>query len=68
MGRPNGTRFEYETLRPPRGETKKESRDPKAELNELGAEGWELVGTIDYEGGGTKYLVFKRPVGSGESP
>ena len=56
------TQWEYETLRPPRGATKKEASDPKAELNELGAEGWELVDTISYVGGGTKYVVFKRPV------
>ncbi len=55
--------WEYETLRPPRESTKKEARDPKAELNELGAEGWELVETVEYTGGGTKYLVFKRPAG-----
>lgn len=54
-------RWEYETLRPPRDETRKEAEDPKEELNELGAEGWEFVGTIEYEGGGTKFLVFKRP-------
>jgi len=54
--------WEYETLRVPRGATKKESTDPKAELNELGAEGWELTGSIDYTGGGgTKFLLFKRP-------
>lgn len=55
------TRWEYETLRPPRDETRKEARDPKAELNRLGLEGWELAGTVEYEGGGTKYLLFKRP-------
>lgn len=54
-------RWEYETLRPPRDGTRKEATDPKAALNELGANGWELAGTIEYEGGGTKYLVFKRP-------
>lgn len=53
--------WEYETLRVPRGETKKESEDPKQELNDLAAEGWRLVDTIDYTGGGTKYLVFERP-------
>jgi hypothetical protein len=52
---------EYHTLRPPREATKKEASDPSQELNELGAEGWELVTTIEYTGGGTKYLVFKRP-------
>lgn len=58
--------WEYETLRVPRGETKKESKDPKAELNELAAEGWRFVDTIDYTGGGTKYLVFERPARSND--
>lgn len=53
-------RWEYETLRVPRGETKKESEDPKTEINELAAEGWRLTETIDYTGGGTKFLVFER--------
>lgn len=57
-------RWEYETLRVPRGETKKESEDPKSEVNELAAEGWRLVETIDYTGGGTKFLVFERPAQS----
>ena len=61
-----GTRWEYETLRPPRGETRKEAEDPKDAINELAAEGWRLVDTIDYTGGGTKYLVFERPVGSND--
>lgn len=58
------TQWEYETLRPPRGETRKESEDPKDELNELAAEGWRLVETIDYTGGGTKFIVFERPARS----
>ncbi len=53
--------WEYHTIRPPRGSTKKESIDPENDLNELGEDGWELVSTIEYVGGGTKYLVFKRP-------
>ena len=53
--------WEYETLRPPRGPTKKEAIDPKGQLNELGGNGWELVTTVEYVGGGTKYMVFKRP-------
>ena len=53
--------FEYCTLRPPREATKKEASDPIAELNELGSEGWELVESVEYAGGGTKYLVLKRP-------
>lgn len=61
-------RWEYETLRPPRESTKKEASDPKAELNALGEEGWELVETLEYTGGGTKYLVFKRPVETGGAP
>ena len=61
------TRWEYEVLRPPRDETRKEAEDPSTELNDLGAEGWELAATVDYEGGGTKYLVFKRPA-EGSAP
>ena len=53
--------WEYTTLRPPRDANKKEATDPKAELNELGQDGWELVGTAEYPGGGTKYLILKRP-------
>lgn len=54
--------WEYKTIKPPREATNKEASDPKAALNELGAEGWELIDTIEYVGGGTKYLVFKRPI------
>ncbi|XVH32409.1 hypothetical protein ACNS7O_04280 [Haloferacaceae archaeon DSL9] len=53
--------WEYKTLRPERGPTKHEVGDPAEELNELGAEGWELVCGVDYAGGGTKYLLLKRP-------
>jgi hypothetical protein len=55
------TRWEYRTLRPPRGSARAEAEDPQAALNELGEEGWELVCGVDYTGGGTKYLVLKRP-------
>ena len=55
-------RWEYRILDPPRDAAKKEAEDPTAALNELGAEGWELCETIAYTGGGTKYLVLKRPV------
>ena len=61
------TRWEYETLRPPRGETRKEAEDPKDAINELAAKGWRLVDTIDYTGGGTKYLVFERPGNSNDN-
>lgn len=53
--------WEYRTVRPPREATMKEATDPTEQLNDLGADGWELVTTIEYTGGGTKYLVFKRP-------
>jgi hypothetical protein len=53
--------WEYKSLRPSRGETKKEAEDPIDEINELAADGWRFVDTIDYTGGGTKYLVFERP-------
>lgn len=66
MSSDSGQQWEYETLRPPREATKHEAKDPKAELNELGAEGWELVTTVEYAGGGTKILVFKRPVSDDE--
>ncbi|KTG11529.1 hypothetical protein AUR64_03225 [Haloprofundus marisrubri] len=55
-------RFEYESLRVPRGATKKESVDPKEELNEYAADGWRLVETVEYVGGGTKFLILERPV------
>lgn len=66
MGDSYPTRWEYETCRPKRDETKKEAKDPEAMLNDYGAKGWEFVNTIDYAGGGTKYLVFRRPVEGGE--
>ncbi|SFG09661.1 protein of unknown function [Halopelagius inordinatus] len=59
-------RWEYRTLKPPREATQKEARDPTEELNELGREGWELVDTIDFTGGGTKLLVLKRPRDEGD--
>ncbi|MCO8244177.1 MULTISPECIES: DUF4177 domain-containing protein [unclassified Haladaptatus] len=62
----NEREWEYHTIRPPRGSTKKESIDPINDLNELGEDGWELVTTIEYVGGGTKYLVFKRPAWRGD--
>ena len=68
MSEDGSGRWEYETLRPPRDETKKEAEDPKADLNELAAEGWRLVDTINYTGGGTKYIVFERPARSGDAP
>ena len=60
------TQWEYQTLRPPREATKKEASDPKAELNELGADGWELVTTVEYTDG-TKFLIFKRPTKESEA-
>ena len=64
MSHAAGSSWEYTVIEPPRGPTMEEAVDPSAELNELGADGWELVATIDYTGGGTKYLVFKRPGGT----
>jgi hypothetical protein len=57
-------RWEYRTLRPVRGEARKEAEDPEDDLNDLAADGWRLVETVDYNGGGTKYLVFERRVGA----
>jgi hypothetical protein len=59
--------WEYQTLRTPREATKKEASNPKAELNELGTDGWKLVTTVEYTGGGTKFLIFKRPSQESES-
>ena len=56
-----GSRWEYKILRPPRDKTKKEATNPKPEINELVAEGWQLVETIGYSSGGTKYTVFEHP-------
>ncbi|WP_135851269.1 DUF4177 domain-containing protein [Halorussus salinus] len=55
------TRWEYRVVQPPREPSKKEVRDPSGLLDEMAAEGWELDETIDYVGGGTKLLVFRRP-------
>jgi hypothetical protein len=55
-------KWEYKSIEPPKGLTKRETVDPTARLNELGAEGWELAETISYDKGGTKLLVLKRPV------
>jgi len=54
--------WEYRTLEPPKGLTMRETVDPTEELDALGADGWELTSTISYDGGGTKLLLFKRPV------
>lgn len=54
--------WEYSTIEPPTGLTRREATDPTAELNRMGADGWELAETISYDGGGTKLLVLKRPV------
>lgn len=61
MERERATRWEYRTLRPDREATMHEVADPGDALNELGDDGWELVCSVDYSGGGTKYLVLKRP-------
>ena len=61
MGQNRPDRWEYRTFEPPRDSAKKESADPEADLNELGEKGWELCETIAYTGGGTKFLVLKRP-------
>jgi hypothetical protein len=62
MARERGRRWEYRALEPPTGPTKREAVDPTEELNALGAKGWELTATVAYDGGGTKLLLFKRPL------
>ncbi|MFC4450171.1 DUF4177 domain-containing protein [Halorussus aquaticus] len=54
-------RWEYRVVKPPREPSKKEARDPTTALNEAAADGWELDATIEYVGGGTKFLVLRRP-------
>ncbi|SDQ41015.1 protein of unknown function [Natronobacterium texcoconense] len=56
--------WEYKIVRPERGVALKEAGDPESTLNEFGKHGWELTETIDYVGGGTKYLVLKRRRGA----
>jgi hypothetical protein len=53
--------WEYKTISPPRNATQKEATDPESALTALGAEGWEVTATVDYVGGGTKFIVLKRP-------
>ena len=58
----NGTPgWEYRVVEPPREPSQKEARDPTGLLNEVADDGWKLDETIDYVGGGTKFLVFRRP-------
>jgi hypothetical protein len=64
----DGREWEYYVLRPPREPAKKEARDPTTQFNELGSEGWKLVETVEYVGGGTKFLVFRRPAAVGGDP
>jgi len=62
-------RWEYRVVQPPREPSKKEVRDPTQLFEEVAADGWELDETLDYVGGGTKFLVFRRPASAtdGES-
>jgi hypothetical protein len=51
MSEPEATRWENETLRPPRDETRRKAvENPRSELNRLGAESWEFVEAIGCEG------------------
>ncbi|WP_198667862.1 hypothetical protein [Saliphagus sp. LR7] len=54
---------EYRAIEPPTELTKRESANPEARMTELGREGWRLVETVSYDGGGTKFLIFERSVG-----
>ena len=56
------TAWEYKVIEPPTELTKRESTNPEPRLNELGANGWRLVETVSYDGGGTKFLIFERPL------
>ncbi|MDG5820705.1 DUF4177 domain-containing protein [Natronococcus sp. A-GB7] len=60
MSSDRDTRWEYKAIEPPTELTKRESANPEERLNELGADGWRLVETVSYDGGGTKFLLFER--------
>jgi hypothetical protein len=60
MGEESAARWEYKAIEPPTELTKRESANPETRLNELGADGWRLVETVSYDGGGTKFLLFER--------
>lgn len=66
MSNSETTPYGNETLRPPCDETKKETRDPRAELNQLGVAGWEFAETVDNGVATIKCLVFKRPARSSQ--
>lgn len=52
--------WEYKMIEPAKGLTKHEAINSEEQLNELGAEGWRLVDTVSYDGGGTKLFVLER--------
>lgn len=54
--------WEYRAIEPPTELTNRESANPEERMTELGREGWRLVETISYDGGGTKFLIFERPI------
>ena len=54
--------WEYKMIEPSKGLTKREAINSESKLNELGAEGWRLVDTVSYDGGGTKLFVLERRV------
>ncbi|TYL38916.1 hypothetical protein CV102_10445 [Natronococcus pandeyae] len=60
MDRESSPHWEYKVIEPPSELTKRESSNPERRLNELAADGWRLVETVSYDGGGTKFLIFER--------
>ncbi|WP_293030108.1 DUF4177 domain-containing protein [Natronococcus sp.] len=60
MSSDRSPRWEYKAVEPPTELTKRESANPEKRLNQLGADGWRLVETVSYDGGGTKFLLFER--------
>ena len=59
--------WEYRVVEPPRESSQKEARNPTGLLNDVADDGWELDETIDYVGGGTKFLVFRRPTAKADT-
>ena len=60
MNSDRSAHWEYKAIESPTELTKRESANPEDRLNELGADGWRLVETVSYDGGGTKFLLFER--------
>jgi hypothetical protein len=55
------TRWEYKVVDLSTSFLGKSVKNPEERLNELGADGWELVEDLSEASGNSQSLVFKRP-------